>query len=174
MFEVPVATREKPQVSCCDSRNPRRFSPQREMRPLSVAASREKSHLPSLALKGYLTPFRQLKKFPDIPVSTREEHRVSHHNSRRAPFSPPHLKMKVHSPASSAKESRHSRRTSRGGRSHPETPEELQGSFHNSKRPQCPCPLKIRPYSPATNRMRPQVSTHNTKEGLRARWHLWK
>ena len=26
-----------------------------------------------LSLKGYLTPFMQLKKFPDIPVCTQEE-----------------------------------------------------------------------------------------------------
>ena len=93
----------------------------------------------------------KLKNRPVFPSSSRDE----------GPF-----------PASSAKESRRSRCTSRGGRSHPETPEELQGSFHNSKRPWCPCPLKIRPYSPATTQMRSQVSTHNTKEGLRAPWHL--
>ena len=87
-----------------------------------------------LSLKGYLTPFMQLKNFPNIPVCTREEHRGSRVNSRRAPFFPPHLKMRVHFPALSAKGSRSSRRTSRGGRSHPETPEELQRSWHNSKR----------------------------------------
>ena len=125
-----------------------------------------------LSLKGYLTPFMQLKKFPDIPVCTPEEHQVSQQNSRTDPFFPPHLEMRVHFPASSAKQSRCSRCTSRGGRSHPETPEELQGSIHNSKRPRCPRPLKIRPSSHATTRMRPQVSTHNTKEGLRAPWHL--
>ena len=73
--------------------------------------------LPSfLSLERVLdTPLLQLKKFPDIPISTGEEHRRSCHNSRRAPFSPPHLEMRVHFPASSGKESRHSCRTSRGG-----------------------------------------------------------
>ena len=52
--------------------------------------TREILHSP-LRLAGSLTPLMQLKKFPDIPVSTREEHRVSRHNSRRAPFCPPHL-----------------------------------------------------------------------------------
>ena len=55
---------------------------------------------PLLSLKGNLTPFMQLKNFPDIPICTREEHQVSHVNSRRAPFFPPHLKMRVHFPAS--------------------------------------------------------------------------
>ena len=139
---------------------------------LSAAASWEKSHLPSWASKGYLTPVMQLKKFPDIPVCTPEEHWDSQQNSRTDTFFPPHLEMRVHFPASSAKQSRCSRCTSRGSQSHPETPEELQGSIHNLKRPRCPRPLKIRPSSHATTRMRPQVSTHNTKEGLRAPWHL--
>ena len=38
-----------------------------------------------------------------------------HHNSRRAPFFPLHLEMRVHCPASSRKESWRSRRISRGG-----------------------------------------------------------
>ena len=45
--EVPIITREEPQVCCRNSRKTRRFSPQREMRPFSTATSREGSHLPS-------------------------------------------------------------------------------------------------------------------------------
>ena len=45
--EVPVLTREEPQVSCHNLRKTRRFSPRREMRPFSTVVSREKSHLPS-------------------------------------------------------------------------------------------------------------------------------
>ena len=67
--------------------------------------SREIPHCSS-ASKGSLTPLSQLKKFPDIPISTQEEHRGSHHNSKRAPFFPPHLTMRVHFPALSGKESR--------------------------------------------------------------------
>ena len=68
--EVLVVTQEERAVSCCDSRKTRIFSPQCEMRPFSTAASREKSDLPSWASKGSLTRLRELKKFPDIPVST--------------------------------------------------------------------------------------------------------
>ena len=57
----------------------------------------------------------QLKKVPNIPVSTREEHRGFCHNSRGAPISPPQLEMRVPFPASSGKDSRHSRRISRRG-----------------------------------------------------------
>ena len=43
------------------------------MRTISAEASRGYSHLTSGTSKGYFTPLLQLKKFPDIPVSTREE-----------------------------------------------------------------------------------------------------
>ena len=101
----------------------------------------------------------QLKKFPEITICTREEHRFSNHNSRRTPFSTPHLEMGVHSTALSAKESRGSHHTSRGGWSHLETPEELQMYCHNSKRPRCPHSLEISSDSPAMTRMQPRVST---------------
>ena len=43
------------------------------MRPISAEAFRGYSHLTSGRSKGSFTPLLQLKKFPDIPVSTREE-----------------------------------------------------------------------------------------------------
>ena len=45
------------------------------MRPISAEASRGSSHLTSGTYKGSFTPLLQLKKFPDMPVSTREEAR---------------------------------------------------------------------------------------------------
>ena len=47
------------------------------MRPISNEASQGYSHLTSGTSKGSFTPLLQLKKFPDIPVSTREEARES-------------------------------------------------------------------------------------------------
>ena len=47
------------------------------MRPISAEASRGKSHLTAGISKGSFTPLLQHKKFPDIPVSTREEARES-------------------------------------------------------------------------------------------------
>ena len=47
------------------------------MRPISAEVSRGYSHLTSGTSKGSFTPFLQLKKFPKIPVSTREEARES-------------------------------------------------------------------------------------------------
>ena len=46
------------------------------MRPISAEASRGYSHLTSGTYKGSFTPLLKLKKFPDIPVSTREEARA--------------------------------------------------------------------------------------------------
>ena len=47
------------------------------MRPISAEASQGYSHLTSGTYKGSFTPLLQLKKFPDIPVSTREKARES-------------------------------------------------------------------------------------------------
>ena len=70
---VPIVTRGEPLISCRNPRKTRRFSPQCEMRPFSTVAAREKSYLSSYASKGSLTPLMQLKNFPYIPISTREE-----------------------------------------------------------------------------------------------------
>ena len=62
---------------CCNSRKSRRFSPPGEMRPISAEAFRGQSHLTYGTSKGSFTTMLQLKKFPDITVSTREEARES-------------------------------------------------------------------------------------------------
>ncbi|KAI4552066.1 hypothetical protein MJG53_000126 [Ovis ammon polii x Ovis aries] len=43
------------------------------MRPISAEASRGDSHLTTGTSKGSFTPLLQLKKFPALPISTREE-----------------------------------------------------------------------------------------------------
>ena len=47
------------------------------MRPISSEVSPGYSHLTSGTSRGSFTPLLQFKKFPDIPVSTREEARES-------------------------------------------------------------------------------------------------
>ena len=95
-----------------------RFPPQWEMRPFSPAAPRKQSQVPSRNAKGGSTPFMQLKRFPETPITMQEEPLVSHHNSRRGPCSPPHLEMRANSPASTREDSQLSPCTSRGGLSH--------------------------------------------------------
>ena len=58
------------------------------MRNISVEASRGYSHLKSGTSKGSFTPLLQLKKFPDIPVSTRGS-KIVPPTSRVGPFMPP-------------------------------------------------------------------------------------
>ena len=65
-----------------------------------------------------------------------------------SPFAPPHLKMRVDSPALSEKESPHSRHTSRGGRSRIETQQEASWFMPQCQRHRFPHPLKIRPDAP--------------------------
>ena len=63
--------------TCLISRKSRRFSPPGEMRPYYAEASPGESHLTSGTSKWSFTPLLQLKNFPDIPLSTREEARES-------------------------------------------------------------------------------------------------
>ena len=71
-------------------------------------------HLTSGTSKGFFTPLLQLKKFPDIPVSTREEARESRPHPEEPGF---RLLAREEGsfPFVSAKHSRRSRPTSRGG-----------------------------------------------------------
>ena len=87
------------------------------MRPISAEASRGYSHLTSGTSKGSFTPLLQLKKFPDIPVSTREEAR----ESRPHPEEPCFClldRWRDPFPACSGKNSRRFPRISRGGALH--------------------------------------------------------
>ncbi|KAI4555660.1 hypothetical protein MJG53_019350 [Ovis ammon polii x Ovis aries] len=58
------------------------------MSPISAEASRGQSHLTTGIFNGSFTPLLQLKKFPDIPVSTREETRGSRSHPGEPRFQP--------------------------------------------------------------------------------------
>ena len=164
---VPSTTREEPQVSCHNSRKTRRFSPQEEMRLFSAVASREKSHLPFCVSNGSLTPFMQHIKIPNITISIGEEPQGSCHNSRRAPFFPPHLEMRVHFPALSGKESRHFRCTSRGGCLNLKLERYSRGRATIPTDPMSQSTPDT-PDSSALTRLSPRVSTHNTVASVTA------
>ena len=110
---------------------------------------------------------KQLKKFPNIPVATREEHRGSCHNSRRAPVLPPYPERKVHFPASSGKESRLFCCNSRGGglnlnlERHPGVVPRFQKTLMSQSTPDTPD-------SPALTRRSSQGLTQNTMAGVTA------
>ena len=56
------------------------------MRPISTETFRGQSHLTSGTYKGSFTPLLQLKKFPDLPVSTRGEARESRPHAEETRF----------------------------------------------------------------------------------------
>ena len=68
-----------------------------------------------LSLKRFLDTLDATQEVPRHTHYTQEEPQGFCHISRRAPFFPPQLEMRVHFCASSGMESRHSRGTSRGG-----------------------------------------------------------
>ena len=53
-------------------------------------------HFPSYKTGGF-SYFRQLQRFPDIPVSNLEEHQFQHRNLRKAPWTPYHLEKRADS-----------------------------------------------------------------------------
>ena len=138
------------------------FSPQREMRLFPTAGSRE---ITRSLLKIY-TVLDTLYETQEVPRHTHPHSKgtpifLAHLNL--SPFAPPHLEMRVDSPAFSGKESRRSYCPSRGGRSHSETRVEPSWVVPQSQRHLFPHPLEIRPDAPPPIRMETRVSSQNTK-----------
>ena len=139
------------------------------MRPISAEASPGKSHLTSGTSKGSFTPLLQLKKFPEIPVSTREEAPESRPHpeeprfrllareegsfpcvfGKEFPVFPSHLKRR-----SSPQESR----------------EELQGRATIPRVPQMSHSIPGKPVFPALRRLSSRGSTHTTVARGTALW----
>ena len=139
------------------------------MRPFSAEASRGKSHLTSGTSKGSFTPLLQLKKFPDLPVSTREEAR----ESRPHPEEPRFCLLAREEgsfPCVLGKEipafpSRLKRR-----RSPQERREELQGRATFPRVPQMSQSIPGNPIFPVLPRLSSRGSTHTTVARGTALW----
>ena len=139
------------------------------MRPISAEASPGKSHLTSGTSKGSFTPWLQLKKFPDIPVSALEEARESRPHpeeprfcllareegsfscvvGKEFPAFPSHLKRRC---------------------SQQERREELQGRATTPRVPQMPQSIPGKPVFPALPRLSSRGSTHTTVARGTALW----
>ena len=139
------------------------------MRPFSAETPRGKSHLNSGTSKGSFTPLLQVKKFSDIPISTREEGRGSHPHpaeprfrlvareegsfpfivGKEFPGFPSHLKRR-HSPQ--------------------ERREELQGRATSPRVPQISQSSPGKPVFPALPRLSSRGSTHTTVARGTALW----
>ena len=139
------------------------------MRPISAEASRGSSHLTSGTSQGSYTPLLQLKKFPDILLSTRQEARESRPHpeeprfrllareegsfpcvvGKEFPAFPSHLKTR-HSPQ--------------------ERREELQGRATIPRVPQMSQSIPGTPVFPALPRLSSRGSTHTTVARGTALW----
>ena len=144
------------------------------MRPISAEASPGKSHLTSGTSTGSFTPLLQLKKFPDIHVSNREEARESRQHpeeplfrllareegsfprvvGKEYPAFPSHLKRR---------------------RSPQERRDELQGRATIPRVPQMSQSIPGKPVFPALTRLSSRGSTHTTVARGTALWeNLWE
>ena len=139
------------------------------MRPISAEASRGYSHLNFGTSNVSFTPLLQLKKFPDIPVSTQEEARGSRPHPEELRFRlvareegsfpcvvgnefpafPSHLKMR---------------------RSPQERREEVHGRATISRVPQMSKSIPGKPVFPALHRLSSRGSTHTTVARGTALW----
>ena len=139
------------------------------MRPNSAEASRGLSHLNSGTYKGSFTPLLELNKFPDIPVSTREEARESCPHPEEPRFrllapeegSFPCVVRKELTAFPSDLKSRHSPQERR---------EELQGLATIPRVPQISQSIPGKPFYPALPRLSSRGSTHSTVVRGTALW----
>ena len=146
-----------------------RFSPPGEMMPISSEASRGKSHLTSGTYKGSFKLLLQLKKFPDIPVSTREEAR----EFRPVPEEPRFRLLAREEgsfPCVVGKEFPAFLSHLKRRRSSQERREELQGRATIPRVPQMSHSIPGKPVFPAVPRLSSRGSTHTTVALWTALW----
>ena len=131
------------------------------MRPISAEVSRGKSHLNSGTSKGSFTPLLQLKKFPDIPVSTREEAREFRPHPEE-----PRFRLKAREvgsfPCVVWKEFQVFPSHLKRRRSPQERREELQGRATITRVPQMSQSIPGKPVFPPLPRLSSPGSTHTT------------
>ena len=130
-----------------------------EMSPISAEAPPGKLHLTSGTSKGSFTPWLQLKKFPDIPVSTREEAQKSRPHPEKPRFRL--LAREVGSfPAWSGKNSRRSRRISRGCARHRKGERNSRVGPPFPESPRCLSPFQGNLFSFTASTFKPRIDSH--------------
>ena len=141
------------------------------MRPISAEAPRGKSHLTSGTSKGSFTPLLQLKKFPDIPVSTREEARESRPHPEE-----PHFRLLAREegsfPCVVGKEFPAFLSHLKRRRSPQERREELQGRATIPRDNQMSQSIPGKPVFPALPRLSNRGLTHTTVGRGSALWEI--
>ena len=135
------------------------------MRRFFPTAPREQSRVPSPDSIGGVTSFMQLRRHRH-PVTTRDETRVSHCKSRRAPCFPAPLEMRAHSLLQFKKNPNFPSHHKRRSVSPIESRVEPHGFSCKEKGHRVAPQLQISPDSPAPIPMEHRGSTHNMMEGL--------
>ena len=139
------------------------------MRPISAEPTRGYSHLTSGTSKGSFTPLLQLKKFPDIPISTREEARESRLHPEE-----PHFRLIPRGegsfPCVVGKEFPAFPSHLKRSRSAQERRGELQGRATIPRVPQMSQSIPGKPVFPALPRLSSRGSTHTTVAHGTALW----
>ena len=139
------------------------------MRPISTETFRGQSHLTSGTYKGSFTPLLQLKKFPEVPVSTRGEARESRPHPEETRFRL--LARKEGSfPCVVWKEVPVFLSNLKRSRSPQERREELQGRATIPRVTQMSQSIPGKTVSPALPRLSSRGSTHTTVARGTALW----
>ena len=118
------------------------------------------------------THLLQLKKFPNIPVTTQEEHRGPA-KLKRSPVSASQLEMRVSSPVSSGKDSCRFCRISRGGALKRKVERNSRGHASISKFHQMSQSTPEEPDFHALPRLSRRGSTHTTVARVTALWEMF-
>ena len=105
---------------------------------------------------------------PEIPITTRDERRVSRHNLTRTPCVPPHPEMRAHSLLQLKRNPNFPSHHKKRPVSPLDSRVEPRGSCCKEKGGQVPPQLQISPESPAPASMEHPVSPHNRMGGLSA------
>ena len=131
------------------------------MRPISAEATQGLSHLTSGTSKGSFTSLLQLKKFPDIPVSTREEAREACPHPEE-----PHFRLLAREegsfPCVVGKEFQAFSSHLKSRRSPQERREELQGPATIPRVPEMSQSILGKPVFPSLPRLSSRGLTHTT------------
>ena len=163
--EVPIATQKEPKASGCNLRNTMRLQPNAS-EALSPPVTRELLCALHHNSKGDKTTLRQHERFPEVPVTTREEPKTSGFNLGNITRYTSQCKMRHISPAATREQSCTLPCNSKGGltslRKHARFPsfifknlEEPKASCWNSRKTKSSnhnhhhCKHEMRPFSPA-------------------------
>ena len=119
-------------------------------------------------LERRLDSLHTIQVGPKIPITTRDESRGSHHNSRRALCVPPHLEMSAHSVLQLKRNPNFPSNHKRRPVSPTESRVEPHGSCYKEKGCQVPPQLQRSHDSPAPAPMEHRVYPHSRMGGLLA------